>query len=128
MARSARPNIDYYFRRERLSDERGERAHARVVGGLAEAKAGGLLCDFRVIEHAEAFPTQADESAVLKRLREFAMVKKVGLGRGFGSNKNHFAWFPSQALLVSVDGELRNVFPCELESRYVEPEDFSSLC
>jgi len=25
---------------------------------------------------------------------------------------------------VSVGGELRNVFPCELENRYVEPEDF----
>src|SRR5208282_1465971 len=44
--------------------------------------------------------------------------------RRFGSNKNHFGWFPSHALLVSVDGELRNVFPCELENRYVEPEDF----
>lgn len=25
---------------------------------------------------------------------------------------------------MSVDGELRNVFPCELENRYVQPEDF----
>ena len=61
---------------------------------------------------------------MLKRLREFAMVKKVGLGRQFGSNKNHFSWFPSHALLVSVGSELRNVFPCELENAYVEPEDF----
>ena len=124
MAGSALPNIDYYFRRERLSDDGGERTHARLVGDLTAAKAGGLLCDFRVIEHAEAFPTQADESAVLERLREFATVKKVGLGRRFGSNTNHFGWFPSHALLVSVGSELRNVFPCELENRYVEPEDF----
>ncbi len=124
MAGSALPNIDYYFRRERLSDDGGERTHARIIGDLTEAKAGGLLWDFRVIEHAEAFPTQADESAVLKRLREFAMVKKIGLGRQFGSNGTHFGWFPARALLVSVGGELRNVFPCELENRYVEPEDF----
>jgi Holliday junction resolvase-like predicted endonuclease len=124
MAGSALPNIDYYFREERLRDEGGERTYARLVGDLTAARAGGLLCDFRVLEHAEAFPAQADESAVLKRLREFSMVKKIGLGRRFGSNKNHFSWFPSHALLVSVGSELRNVFPCELENRYVEPEDF----
>ncbi len=124
MAGSALPNIDYYFRKERLSYDGGERVHARLVGDLTAAKAGGLLCDFRVIEHGAAFPTQADESAVLKRLREFAMVKKVGLGRQFGSNKYHFSWFPSHALLVSVGSELRNVFPCELENGYVKPEDF----
>ena len=124
MAGSALPNIDYYFRRERLSDDGGERTHARLVEDLTAAKAGGLLCDFRVIEHAEAFPTPADESAVLKRLREFAMVKKVGLGRQFGSNKYHFSLFPSHALLVSVGSELRNVFPCELENGYVEPKYF----
>jgi len=118
------PHIDYYFRRERLSDEGGERTHAQLLRDLTAAKACGLLCDFRVIEHAEAFPTEADERAVLKRLREFAMVKKVGLGRQFGSNKNHFSWFPSHALLVSVGTELRNVFPCELENGYVEPSDF----
>lgn len=81
------PNIDYYFPRERLSDDGGERAHAHIIGDLIQAKADGLLGDFRVIEHAAAFPTQADESAILKRLREFATVKKVGLGRRFGSNK-----------------------------------------
>jgi hypothetical protein len=52
------------------------------------------------------------------------MVKKVGLGRQFGSNGTHFGWFPARALLVSVGGELRNVFPCELENRNVEPENF----
>jgi hypothetical protein len=52
------------------------------------------------------------------------MVKKIGLGRRFGSNKTHFGWFPSHALLVRVGSELRNVFPCELENRFVEPEDF----
>jgi len=124
MAGSGQPHIDYYFRRERLSDDRGERAHARIVGDLTRAKAGGLLCDFRVLEHAAAFPTEADERSALKRLREFAMVKKVGLGRRFGSNGTHFGWFPARALLVSVGNELRNVFPCELENRYVEPEDF----
>src|ERR1700688_1189750 len=122
MTELEQPHIDYYFRRERLSDDGGEHTHSRLVGDLTAAKAGGFLCGFRVIEHAEAFRTQADESAVLKRLREFAMVKKVGLGRQFGSNKNHFSWFPSRALLVSVGSELRNVFPCELENRYVEPE------
>ena len=35
--------IDYYFRKERLSDDGGERAHARIVEALPEAKAGGLL-------------------------------------------------------------------------------------
>jgi hypothetical protein len=124
MAGSVQPHIDYYFRKESLSDDGGERTHARIVGDLTEAQAGGLLCDFRVMEHAEAFPTQADERAKLDRLREFAMVKKVGLGRQFGSNGTHFGWFPARALLVSVGGELRNVFPCELENRNVEPENF----
>jgi nitroreductase len=124
MAGSALPNIDYYFRKERLSDGGEERVHARLVGDLTAAKAEGLLCAFRVIEHSVAFPTQADESIALKRLREFATVKKVGLGRRFGSNKYHFSWFPSHALLVHVGSELRNVFPCELENGYVEPEDF----
>ena len=128
MAGSGQPHIDYYFRRERLGDDRGERAHARIVGDLTRAKAGGLLCDFRVLEHAAAFPTEADERSALKRLREFAMVKKVGLGRRFGSNGTHFGWFPARALLVSVGNELRNVFPCELENRYVNPRIFSSLC
>jgi len=45
------------------------------------------------------------------------MVKKVGLGRRFGSNKNHFGWFPSDALLVSVGSELRNLLPGEVENR-----------
>jgi hypothetical protein len=31
---------------------------------------------------------------------------------------------PARALLVSVGSKLRNVFPCEFENRYVEPEDF----
>jgi hypothetical protein len=124
MPEREQPHIDYYFRRERLNDKGAERVHARLVGSLTAAKAGGLLCDFRVIEHGEAFPTPADESAVLKRLREFAMVKKVGLGRQFGSNKYHFSLFPSHALLVSMGGELRNVFPCELENGYVDPEAF----
>jgi nitroreductase len=124
MAGSELPNIDYHFHRKRLSDDGEERTHSRIVRDLMEAKAGGLLCDFRVMEHAEAFPTPADEAAVLKRLREFATVKKIGLGRQFGSNKNHFCWFPSHALLVNVGSELRNVFPCELENGYVEPEDF----
>jgi hypothetical protein len=124
MTEREQPHIDYYFRRERLNDDGGERVHARLVGDLAAAKAGGLLRDFSVIERGEAFPTQADESAMLKRLREFSMVKKIGLGRQFGSNKYHFSWFPSHALLVSVGTELRNVFPCELENGYVEPEDF----
>ncbi|MGO9058964.1 MAG: hypothetical protein ACLQU2_16460, partial [Candidatus Binataceae bacterium] len=45
-------------------------AHAvRGTGGL-----GGLLSDFRVIEHAEAFPTQAQELSVLDGLRKFSMV------------------------------------------------------
>jgi len=124
MTESGQPHIDYYFRRERLSDDGGQRVYARLVGDLTAAKAGGLVCDFRVVEHGKAFPTQADESAMLKRLREFAMVKKVGLGRQFGSNKYHFSLFPSHALLVKVGNELRNVFPCELENEYVEPEDF----
>jgi hypothetical protein len=124
MAGSGQPHIDYYFRREGLSFDGGEEAHARIVRDLTAAKAGGLLSDFRVMEHSEAFPTQADERAKLDSLREFAMVKKIGLGRQFGSNKNHFSWFPLRALLVSVGGELRNVFPCELENGYVEPEDF----
>jgi hypothetical protein len=124
MTELEQPHIDYYFRRERLSDDGGERVHARLVGDLTAAKAGGLLRDFRVIERREAFPTEADERSVLKRLRDFAMVKKVGLGRQFGSNKYHFSWFPSHALLVSVGSELRNVFPCELENGYVEPEAF----
>ena len=124
MAGSGQPHIDYYFRREGLGYDGGEDAHARIVRDLTAAKACGLLSDFKVMEHAEAFPTQADELAVLERLREFSMVKKIGLGRQFGSNKNHFSWFPLRALLVSVGGELRNVFPCELENRYVEPEDF----
>src|SRR5229473_3336720 len=93
MAGSALPNSDYYFRRERLTDDGGERTHARIIGDLTEAKAGGLLWDFRVIEHAEAFPTQADESAVLKRLREFAMVKKIGLSPGSGAIKITLAGF-----------------------------------
>jgi len=124
MAGSGQPYIDYYYRKERLSDDGGERAHARIVRDLTEAKAGGLLSDFRVMEHAEAFPTQVQELAVLDRLRKFSMVKKIGLGRRFGSNGTHFGWFPARALPVSVGGELRNVFPCELENRYVEPEDF----
>ena len=49
MAGSGQPQVDYYFRRERLSDDGRERAHARIVGDLTAAKAGGLLCDFRVI-------------------------------------------------------------------------------
>ena len=124
MAGSEQPQVDYYFRKERLSDDGGERAHARIVEALPKAKAGGLLSDFRVMEHAEAFPTHAEELAVLKGLRKFSMVKRIALGRRFGSNKTHFGWFPARALLVSVGGELRNVFPCELENGYVEPEDF----
>ncbi len=127
MPGSEQLHVDYYFRRERLSDDGGERAHARIVGALPEAKAGGLLSDFRMMEHAEAFPTQAEESRLAGPSSSFAMIKKIGLGRRFGSNGTHFGWFPARALLVSVGGELRNVFPCELENRYVEPEA-SSLC
>lgn len=105
MARSGQPHMDYYFRAEGLSYDGGRNAHARIVRDLTAAKAGGLLSDFKVIEHAEAFPTQAEEMAVLDRLRKFSMIKKRALGRRFGSNKNHFSWFPLRALLVSVGGE-----------------------
>jgi hypothetical protein len=43
----ALPNIDYYFRRERLSDDGRDHAHAHIVGDLTQAKADGLLSDFR---------------------------------------------------------------------------------
>jgi hypothetical protein len=74
-----------------------------------------------VIEHADAFPTQADEGSMLNRLRDFATTKKIGLGRRFGSNKNHFSWFPSQALLISVGSEPRqtdvlDIFRVRLET------------
>jgi hypothetical protein len=124
MAVTELPYVDYYFRPERLGDDGAERVHGQVVGDLAKAAAAGLLSGFRVREHAQAFPTEAEERALLGRLREFAAIKKVGLGRCFGSNKHHFSWFPARALLVSVGGELRNVFPCELENEYVEPETF----
>jgi hypothetical protein len=120
--------IDYYFRKEHLSDDGGERAHERIVEALPEAKAGGLLSDFRVMEHAEAFPTQAEQLAVLKGLRKFSMVKRIALGRRFGSNKTHFGWFPARALLVSVGGELRNVFPASLKTDMSNPRTSSSLC
>jgi Endonuclease NucS len=119
-----KPRADYYFRKERLCDEGDARAHAGMLENLALAKTAGLLADFKVLEHGEAFPIQADERNVLERLREFAVVRKVGLGRRFGSNGNRFGWFPARALLVSVGDELRNVFPCELENGYVEPTDF----
>lgn len=97
-----------------------------ILRYLSEAKSDGLLCDFRVIEHAEAFPTQADEGSILNGLRDFATTKKIGLGRRFGSNKNHFGWFPSQALLISVGRELRNVFPCEYYGRLLPSKGWIS--
>lgn len=124
MAVTELPYVDYYFRPERLGDDGAERVHGQIVGDLSKAAAAGLLRGFTVREHAEAFPTEAEERALLGRLREFAAIKKVALGRCFGSNKHHFSWFPARALLVSVGGELRNVFPCELENGYVEPEAF----
>ncbi len=36
MPGSEQPHVDYYFRKERLSDDGGERAHARIVGALPE--------------------------------------------------------------------------------------------
>jgi hypothetical protein len=49
MPGSEQPYVDYYFRKERLGDDGGERAHGRIVGALPEAKAGGLLSDFSSI-------------------------------------------------------------------------------
>lgn len=118
------PYLDYYFRPERLSDDGAERIHRQIVGDLSKAAEAGLLGGFKVWGHREAFATEAEERAVLTRLRQFATIKKVGLGRCFGSNKYHFSWFPGRALLVSVGNELRNVFPCETENGYVEPEAF----
>jgi hypothetical protein len=36
MAGSGQPHVDYYFRKERPSDDGVERVHARIVGALLE--------------------------------------------------------------------------------------------
>ena len=65
-----------------------ERAHARIVGDLTEAKAGGLLCDFRVIEHSEAFPTQADDSLLATCSTRSSQEVRLGkAGRGWAGVK-----------------------------------------
>jgi len=69
MAGSGQPYIDYYFRREGLSYDGGEDAHARIVRDLTAAKAGGLLSDFKVMGEQNLRGVAHDDAPPASRLR-----------------------------------------------------------
>lgn len=117
-------DASYYYKPEWLKDAQSQSAHARCIELLSQVRQRGLISSYLALTVNEWFATYAEERIVLDKLREFATRRGIGLGRLFGSNKNHFAWFPSRSLIISKHEQWLEVLPCELEGGYVEPEDF----
>jgi hypothetical protein len=115
--------IEYYHRPEWCQDTAGADAHARCIELLSELKARQLIDRYQARTAAESFSADAERD-LLRRLRHFASARGIRLGRRFGSNKHHFSWLPARFLIVSRAARWLAVFPCELESGYVMPEDY----
>jgi Endonuclease NucS C-terminal domain len=115
--------IEYYYDETAVSGEPYASRHAQILDVLRQLEASGRST-VAVRARAGAFSQKVDQDALLKTLSDFSMSHHVGLARPFGSNRQGFWYLPSQFLLVSEGGRLREVFPCEINRRRIEPLDF----
>jgi hypothetical protein len=91
---------------------------------LKELHTASRIQEFTVREHGEAFSTGADKERLFEMLRDFSLQHHVGLARPFGSRKRGFWYLPPEFLLVYVNGELCEVFPCRINHADIEPLQF----
>lgn len=116
--------ITYFFRPSLLSAPDRQSSHHRVCELLAELKSKGWEV---ATQDADAqFPTYESQREWLEELglRDFAVRRKVALGRSFGSRKSAFAWLPEQVLLVYDGTRLCEVFPCRVSRNEIEPLEY----
>jgi len=118
-------HIAYYYRNSVRATPEAAARHQEIRDLLSRLLAKGKIADYVVQETEVAFPTKQAEEELFSRLRDFATRHKVGLARPFGSRRHGFCYLPQGFLLVSDDGQLREVFPCEIgNGDQVEPLEF----
>ncbi|HKY20381.1 MAG TPA: endonuclease NucS domain-containing protein [Vicinamibacterales bacterium] len=116
--------ITYFYRPSLLSDPDRQASHNRMCHLLGELESKGWEV---ATEDADTrFPTYAAQRDWLEKLglRDFAVRRKVGLSRSFGSRKSAFAWLPEQVLLVNDGTRLCEVFPCRISGNEIEPLEY----
>lgn len=117
--------LEYLYRPSLLTESDRKASHDKIQAALATLEQrASWLPQQQDVEHR--YPTHEAQRSLIEKLklREFAMRRKVSLGRVFGSRKSHFSWLPPQVLLV-YDGErLAEVFPCRIGDQEIDPLEF----
>jgi hypothetical protein len=117
--------LEYLYRPSLLTESERRASHQNVRAALATLEQrNSWLSQQQDVD--QLYPTyQAQRSLIEKlNLREFAMRRKVSLGRVFGSRRSHFSWLPPQVLLVYVEEKLAEVFPCRIGDQEIDPLEF----
>jgi len=91
---------------------------------LSDLELSSRISGSTILQRQDAFPTNEAEKEILERLRDFSLRHHVKLSRVFGSNRYGFSYLPPEFMFVYEDGELREVFPCEIEGTYVDVLEF----
>jgi hypothetical protein len=107
--------IKYYYNQDSLKDAHWGETHGRITSLLHGLKESGRIANLTIEELRKAFPTRDVEQQLFDRLMDFSIRHHVGLARAFGSKRHGFCYLPSQFLLVLEDGELKEVFPHEVD-------------
>lgn len=106
--------LQYYYNQKMISDPRISEKHRRILFLLDNLKLAGKISGLVIYEINNTFDDKTLRQSFLNNLRDFSMRHHVGLGHIFGSRRYGFTYLPSQFLLVMDNGELREVFPCEI--------------
>jgi hypothetical protein len=116
--------LEYFYRVSLIITPEQMAAHEGVRQALATLERRGVRCSEHDVERQHA--SYEAQSALIEtlKLREFAMRRKVALGRIFGSKRAHFSWLPPQFLLAYQGDVLREVFPCRVGDDEIEPVEF----
>lgn len=116
--------IAYYYDINTTGTANGKARHERICSLLSDLGRSSRVGGFTILERQETFPTDEAKKEILERLRDFSLRHHVKLGRVFGSNRYGFSYLPPGFMFVYEDGELREVFPCEIEGTYVDVLEF----
>jgi hypothetical protein len=112
--------IAYYYDRNTTGTAEGKAKHERICSLLSDLELASRIDGFTIQERQEVFSTKEAEKEILERLKDFSLRHHVKLRRIFGSNRYGFSYLPPEFLFVYEDGELREVFPCEIERTYLD--------
>jgi|SRR5579883_513699 len=111
--------IAYYYRKSVLDAAR----HDSIRNLLSRLQGAGRIT--AVVADADAaFSNEQSKAELFGRLRDFAMCRKAGLSRIFGSRRQGFWYLPPQFVLVWEGETLREVFPCQIGDSQVEPLEY----